>query len=74
MRFLSTLYPSTFLADLGSFLAFAAGVVLISVGAWLIEPAAGLITAGVILAVCAIAYERYQTTSAARRAPGPPQE
>ena len=36
---------------------FVAGQVLVSVGAWRLDPAAGLITAGVLLALCALAFE-----------------
>jgi hypothetical protein len=40
-----------------SFIVFGAGAFLISLGAYLIHPAAGLIVGGLVLALCAIAYE-----------------
>ena len=71
MKFLGQLRASSligpFLAAFGSFVAYAAGVALVSAGAWLLAPAAGLIVAGLLLAGTAILYERH--AAAAPRAP-----
>jgi hypothetical protein len=46
------------LASVASFVCFAAGLVLVSVGAYLLHPAAGLVVAGVSLVACSVLYER----------------
>ena len=71
MKFLGQLRASSLIGPLvaafGSFVAYAAGLGLVSAGAWLLSPAAGLIVAGLLLAATAIAYERH--AAAAPRAP-----
>ncbi len=49
------------LRPFASFAAFIAGLASISAGAWLVAPAAGLVTAGVLAASSAIAYERHSS-------------
>jgi hypothetical protein len=50
---------STFLADAASLLVYIGGFALIAIGAYLIEPAAGLIVGGAAMVVSVVFYERH---------------
>ena len=58
MKFLAQPNPGPLVREYGTALVFVCGLALVSLGAYLIAPAAGLITGGCLLVASVIAYER----------------